>query len=123
MAEHEVAQVAVEAKGWLAPVVSSFATLATALGGKHIWDRTRKPRPTAAVTHADFLEIKATLVKLSEGQDKRGLEMAVLTERMATKEDLNDAVEKLGDKARMMVDAVHNRLSSHIDGHAKGEFR
>ncbi len=38
---------------------------------------------------------------------------------MATKQDLAEAVEKMADRARVMVDVVHNRVSDHLRDHSK----
>ena len=114
MSEHETAQAAATSSFW-----QGLGILAGAAGtflGKHLWD---KRKPTRQASHADFVELRQLLEELRSGQEERGRQMAVIEVTMATKEDLALSVEKMADKARVMVDAVHNRVSEHLRDHSK----
>lgn len=88
----------------------------TTFVAKYLWDGRKRPRQA---THADFMELRGLLEELRQGQEERAKQMAVIEATVATKEDLSKAVENMADRARLMVDAVHNRVSEHLRDHSK----
>lgn len=122
------------AEGALWTAIKVFIGGAGSFLGKHIWDRARKPRriadrtaaaqaQAAEIAHAaDLAQIKETLAILKAGQEQRAIDQAVQGERMVTKEDLAEAIEKLTALTKSMIDAVHNRISEHIRDHATREL-
>ncbi len=104
MAEHEVAKAAVETSNVWTFLTSLAGTLGIFVGKHFLWDKPRKSKEAPSIR--EMLESMTT-------------DMAVMRATVATKEDLNEATDKMADKTRVMVDAVHNRVSDHLRDHAK----
>ncbi len=88
--------------------------------GKRFVDR-RRAVPSALP--GQFKKIEEALAEINTRLQKGDVDMAVMTERMATKADLTEAIEHIGAQAKSMAEAVSRGLSQHIIDHAKGEFR
>jgi hypothetical protein len=101
MAEHEAARAASEGSANLWTFLGTVGGGIGAFIGKHLWDRKKSAGPG----------IRELLEEMSK-------EMAVMKATMATKEDLNEAVEKMADNSRLMVEAVHKRINDHLRDHS-----
>ncbi len=105
MAQHEAAVAVAEAgAGAWAPWAALFATVMGALAKFGWWDRRKSSRDEDEPSTHQLVQKMAT-------------DIAVIQATMATKEDLNNKATEMIDKTRVMVEAVHDRLSEHIRDH------